>query len=150
MTSVSVIQKNDKVRNKIYRCRKFKLFLLYSGSFILPGSQYSVRLPCSLFSDTVLILLKKFILLDLCFSAPFLNLIFLPFTVYINSSLLKLENGRNSLVQIMLNRLVFFWFWRSLYGCFVILLHSRWTHVSPVSHWILWWFLATGQVLIKH
>ena len=99
----------------MFRCWKFKLFLLFSSLSILLGSQYSVWLPCSLFSDTELILLKTFILLDLCFSATCVNLIFLLFTVYINSSLFKLENGRNSLVQMMQNHLVFFPFWRSLY-----------------------------------
>ena len=113
-----------KGKEEICRCRKFKLFLLFSGSFILLGSQYSVHPPCTLFSGTVLILLKNFILLNLCFSTACVNLIFLPFTVCTNSSLLKLENVRNSLVHMMQNHLVFFSFWRSLYLCFFILLHS--------------------------
>ena len=37
---------------------------------------------CPLFSDTVLILLKSFILLDFCSPAAYVNLIFLPLTVY--------------------------------------------------------------------
>ena len=58
-------------------------------------------------TDIVLILLQNFILLGFCFSATCVNLIFLLFTVYINSSLFRLENGRNSLVQMIQNHLVF-------------------------------------------
>ena len=57
---------------------------------------------------------------SLFFSVTCVNLTFLTFTVYINSSLLKLENGRNSLVQMMQNYLVFFSIWRSLYVCLFI------------------------------
>ena len=114
----------------IFRCRKFKLFLLFSGSFIWPGSQYTVQ-PCPLFFDTVLILSKNFILFDFCFTAICVNVIFLLFTVCINSSLFRLEIERNSLVQVMQNHLVFFSFWNV---CLFILLHSRWTHASKVSH----------------
>ena len=93
-------------------------------------------------------LVKELFLLDFYFLAICVNFTFLPFTVCINSSLLKLENARNSLVQMMQKHLVFFSFWRSLYVCLFILLHSRWTHVSQVSHWVLWWFLAIGQLQI--
>ena len=132
-------------KEKMFRCRKFKLFLLFSCLFILSGSLYSCRL-CPLFSDTVLILLKNFILIDYCFSSTCVKLTFLPFKVCINSSLFKLKNRRNSSVQMMQNHLVFFSFWRSLCVCLFILLHSQWTHMSQVSHWILRWFLAKGRL----
>ena len=140
---------SEKWQNKeeIFRWRKFKLLLLFSGSFSSPGSQYSVQ-SCPLFTDIVLILLTNFILLDFFFSAALLNLIFLPFTVYINSSLFRLQNGRKSLVRMMQNHMGFFSFCRSLYVCLFILLHSQWTYVSQVSYWILWWFLATGRLQI--
>ena len=64
--------------------------------------------PCPLFSDTVLILLKNFILLDFSFAATYVNLIFLSLTACINSLLVKLENKRNSLAQMIQNHLVFF------------------------------------------
>ena len=93
-------------------------------------------------------LVKELFLVDFYFLAICINFTFLLFTVCINSSLLKPENARNPLVQMMQKHLVFSSFWRSLYVCLFILLYSRWTHVSQVSHWVLWWFLATGQLQI--
>ena len=75
------------------------------------------------------ILLKSFILLDFCFSTTFVNLLFLPFTVYVNSSLFELEKGRICLVQMMQNHLVFFSFWRNLFACLIYYIHDE-----PMCH----------------
>ena len=97
MITVPAIQKNDKVRKRCLDAGSSSYFYYFQVHLF----HLDPIRPCSLFSDIVLILLKNFILLDFCFSATCVNLIFLPFTVCINSSLFRLENGRNSLVQMI-------------------------------------------------
>ena len=130
---------------------KFKLFLLFSGLFILPGSQYTVQ-PCLIFSDTVLIFWKNFILLDFCFSATCVNLISLAFTVSMNSSLFRLENERNSWIQMISTNdaepFDIFLILKKFICLLVYFITFTMNHVSQVSHWILWWFLATGRLQI--
>ena len=119
-----------------YNFMKFRHFSDISSIFSDPTSTifwYSIDLVKELYFARFL------------FLAIYVNLIFLPLIVCISSSLIKLENGRNPLIQTTQNHLVFFSFWRSLYVCLFILLHSPWAHVSQVSHWILWWFLAANQ-----
>ena len=93
-------------------------------------------------------LVKEFFFARFLFFSHMCKLNIFTFHSIYKFFIIQLENGRKSIVQMMQNHLVSFAFCRCLYACLIILLHSRWTHVSQVSHWILWWFLATGRLQI--
>ena len=138
MITVSVIPKNSKVRKSYLGAGSSSYFYYFQVYLFFLD-------PSTLFSHHVLV--KELYFARFLFFSYMCKINLFTFHSMYKFFIAQIGEWKKFLlVQMMQNHLVFFSFWRSLYVCLFILLHSQWTHVSQVSHWILWWFLATGRL----